>query len=50
MVKKISFIVIVFLIMSFAVDTISQHYPVYSIAMQSGNNETLKKHMEIESY
>ncbi|MBA6290864.1 protein disulfide oxidoreductase [Colwellia sp. MB3u-70] len=33
-----------------SVDTISQHYPVYSIAMQSGNNKTLKTYMEIESY
>ena len=33
-----------------SIDTISQHYPVYSIAMQSGDNKTLQKYMEIESY
>jgi thiol-disulfide isomerase/thioredoxin len=33
-----------------SIDTISQHYPVYSIAMQSGNNKTLKTYMEIENY
>ena len=33
-----------------SVDTISRHYPVYSIAMQSGNNKTLKTYMEIEDY
>jgi thioredoxin-like negative regulator of GroEL len=35
---------------SSSVDTISQYYPVYSIAMQSGNNKTLKAYMERESY
>ena len=33
-----------------SVDTISRHYPVYSIAMQSGNNKTLKTYMELENY
>jgi thiol-disulfide isomerase/thioredoxin len=33
-----------------SVDTISQYYPVYSIAMQSGNNKTLKTYMELENY
>jgi thiol-disulfide isomerase/thioredoxin len=35
---------------SSSVDTLSQYYPVYSIAMQSGNNKTLKTYMERENY
>lgn len=37
-------------IVSPSVDTISQYYPVYSIAMQSGENETLKTYMSEEAY
>ncbi len=37
-------------IVSPSVDTISQYYPTYSIAMQSGDNETLKAYMSEEEY
>jgi len=37
-------------IVSPSVDTISQYYPTYSIAMQSGDNETLKAYMSAEEY
>jgi len=37
-------------VVSPSVDTISQYYPVYSIAMQSGDNGTLKTYMSEEAY
>lgn len=37
-------------IVSPSVDTISQYFPTYSIAMQSGDNETLKAYMSSEDY
>jgi len=37
-------------IVSPSVNTISQYYPTYSIAMQSGDNETLKAYMSAEEY
>jgi hypothetical protein len=33
-----------------SVDTISQYYPTYSIAMQSGDNDTLKAYMTAQKY
>jgi len=37
-------------VVSTSVDTISQYYPVYSVAMQSGDNETLQSYMREEAY
>ena len=37
-------------VVSPSVDTLSQYYPVYSIAMQSGDNETLTTYMATEEY
>ena len=37
-------------VVSSSVDTLSQYYPVYSIVMQSGDNETLKTYMATEEY
>jgi thioredoxin-like negative regulator of GroEL len=37
-------------VVSPSVDTISQYYPTYSIAMQSGDNDTLKAYMSAEEY
>lgn len=37
-------------VVSPSVNTISQYYPTYSIAMQSGDNATLKKYMNTEEH
>jgi len=37
-------------VVSPSVNTIAQHYPVYSVAMQSGDNKTLKAYMAAEEY
>jgi thioredoxin-like negative regulator of GroEL len=37
-------------VVSPSVDTISQYYSVYSIAMQSGDNETIKNYINKEAY
>ena len=37
-------------VVSPSVDTISQYYPTYSIAMQSGDNDTLKAYMTAQKY
>jgi len=37
-------------VVSPSVNTLSKHYPVYSVAMQSGNNETLQAYMNAEEY
>jgi thiol-disulfide isomerase/thioredoxin len=37
-------------VVSPSVDTISQYYPTYSIAMQSGDNEILKAYMRTKDY
>jgi peroxiredoxin len=37
-------------VVSPSVNTISQYFPTYSIAMQSGDNETLKTYMDKEEY
>jgi len=37
-------------VVSPSVDTISQYYPTYSIAMQSEDNETIKDYMNKEEY
>jgi len=37
-------------IVSPSVDTLSQYYPVYSIAAQSGDNTTLQAYMNTEDY
>jgi len=37
-------------VVSPSVNTISQYYPVYSVAMQSGDNDTLKAYMSENEY
>ena len=37
-------------VVSPSVDTIAEYYPTYSIAMQSGNNQTLQAYMETNEY
>jgi thiol-disulfide isomerase/thioredoxin len=37
-------------VVSPSVDTISQYYPTYSIAIQSGSNETLQVYMKTNEY